>query len=42
MINPFDENWKIGIAQKRVFIPFNNDETKVYFDSRVPTQHMIP
>ena len=37
----FDENWKLGIAHKKVVIPLNTDETTVDFDSRVPTQHNI-
>ena len=37
----FDENLKLGIGHKKVFIPFNNNKTTLYFDSIVPTQHDI-
>ena len=37
----FDDNLKLGITHKKVFIPFNTDGAKVYFYSRVPTQHEI-
>ena len=36
--DPFDENLKLGISHKKVFIPFKTDGTKAYFDSRVLTQ----
>ena len=39
--DPFDENQKIGIAHKKVFIPFKTDGTTLYFDSRVPKQRDI-
>ena len=39
--DPFDENRKLGIAHKRVLIPFKTDRTTVYFDSRFPTQSEI-
>ena len=34
----FDYNRKLGIAHKRVSIPFKTGVTKIYFDSIVPTQ----
>ena len=34
--DPFDENWKLGIDHKKVFIPFYTDGTTLYFYSRVP------
>ena len=37
----FDENWKLGIAHKKVFIHFKTDGTTIYFDSRFPTQREI-
>ena len=37
----FDENWNLVIDQKKVFIPFRNYGTTVYFDSRVPNQREI-
>ena len=39
--DPFDENRKFGIPHKKLFITFNTDGTKVYFDSRFPTQRNI-
>ena len=37
----FDNNRKLGISHKQVFITFNTDRTIVFFDSRVPTQREI-
>ena len=39
--DPFDDDRKLGISHKKVFIPFKTDGTTVYFDSRVPTQRDI-
>ena len=35
--NLFEDNCKLGIAHKKLFIHFNTDGTTVYFDSRFPT-----
>ena len=37
----FDNNRKLGISHKQVFITFITDRTIVFFDSRVPTQREI-
>ena len=37
----FDDNQKLGISHKKVFIPFKTDGTTVHFSSRVMTQREI-
>ena len=37
----FDDNWKLGISHKNLFIPFKTDGTIVYFDPIVTTQREI-
>ena len=39
--DPFDDNRKLGIANKKVFITFQTDENTVYFDSIVITRREI-
>ena len=38
---PFDENQNLGVAKKKVLIPFKTNITTVYFYSRVPTRREI-
>ena len=37
----FDENQKLGIARKNIYMHFGTDGTTVYFDSIFPTQSYI-
>ena len=37
----FDDNQNLGITHEKLFIPFVNDATTLYFDSRVPTKREI-
>ena len=39
--DPFDENRKLVIAKKKVFITLRTDVITLYFCSRVPTQREI-